>query len=58
MKRTKNLNTIVIYGATGYVINDFEPTKSPRFELYRISTKKSIKKYKNPYGFDEYMLKI
>ena len=58
MARTKNLNIIVTYGDTGYIINDFGPTKSTRFELYYIPTKKSIKKSNNPYDFDEYMLEI
>ena len=56
--RIKNLNVVVAYGDIGYVINDFGPTKSPRFELYHIPTKKSIKKSNNLYDFDEYMLKI
>lgn len=58
MPRVKNLNIVVAYGAIGYVINDFGPTKSPRFELYHIPTKKSIKKSNNPYDFDEYINKI
>lgn len=58
MARTKNLNIVVTYGNTGYVINDFGPDKSPRFELYHIYDKKSIKKSNNPYDFDEYMVKI
>lgn len=58
MARTKNLNTVVAYGETGYIINDLEPDKSPRFELYHIYDKKSIKKSDNPWDFDGYMLKI
>lgn len=58
MARTKNLNIVVDYGNTGYVINDFGPDKSPRFELYHIYNKKSIKKSDNPRDFDEYMAKI
>ena len=58
MARTKNLNIVVTYGDTGYVINDFGPDKSPRFELYHIYDKKSIKKSNNPYDFDEYMMKV
>ena len=54
----KNLNIVVAYGETGYVINDFGPDKSPRFELYHIYDKKSIKKSDNPWDFDDYMLKI
>ena len=58
MARTKNLNIVVAYGNTGYVINDFGQDKSPRFELYHIPDKKSIKKSDNPRDFDEYMTKI
>lgn len=58
MARTKNLNIVLTYGDTGYVINDFGPDKSPRFELYHIYDKKSIKKSNNPYDFDEYMVKV
>lgn len=58
MPRVKNLNIVVTYGETGYIINDFGPDKSPRFELYHIPTKKSIKKSNNPYDFDEYMMKV
>ena len=58
MARTKILNIAVSYGDTGYVVNDFGPNKSPRFELYHIPNKKSIKKSNNPYDFDEYMAKI
>ena len=58
MARTKNLNTVVAYGETGYVINDLGLGKSPRFELYHIYDKKSIKKSDNPWDFDDYMLKI
>ena len=58
MPRVKNLNIVTTYGDTGYVINDFGPDKSPRFELYYIPDKKSIKKSNNPWDFDEYMGKI
>lgn len=58
MSRVKNLNVAVTYGETGYIINDLGPNKSPRFELYHIPTKKSIKKSNNPLDFDEYMDKI
>lgn len=43
MPRVKNLNIVTTYGETGYVINDLGQDKSPRFELYHIPTKKSIK---------------
>lgn len=58
MSRSKKLNIVIIYGKSGYVVNDFGVNKSPRFELYHIPTKKSIKKSNNPYDFDEYILKI
>lgn len=58
MARTKNLNTVVVYEGTGYIINDLGPDKSPRFELYHIYDKKSIKKSDNPWDFDDYMTKI
>ena len=58
MSRVKNLNIVVIYGETGYIINDLSQNKSPRFELYHIQSKKSIKKSNNPLDFDEYMDKI
>lgn len=58
MPRVKNLNIVVAYGETGYVINDLGKYKSPRFELYHIPAKKLIKKSDNPYDFDEYMNKI
>ena len=54
----KKLNIVISYGTTGYVINDLGINKSPRFELYHIPTKKSIKKSNNPWDFDEYMNKI
>lgn len=58
LARTKSLNIVVSYSDTGYVVNDLGVDKSPRFELYHIPTKKSIKKSNNPIDFDEYMRKI
>lgn len=58
MPRVKNLNIVTTYGKTGYIINDLGPDKSPRFELYHIPDKKSIKKSNNPIDFDEYMAKV
>lgn len=58
MPRVKNLNIVTTYGNMGYVINDLGKNKSPRFELYYIPTKKSIKKSDNPYDFDEYIIKV
>ena len=56
MGRKKNLNIVVSYGSTGMVINDFGPGKSPRFELYDLINKISIKKSNNPYDFDKIIL--
>ena len=56
MPRTKNLNIVVSYGDSGYVVNDLGQEKSPRFELYHLPTKKSIKKSNNPIDFDEYVI--
>lgn len=58
MPRTKFLHMIVSYGDSGYVVNDLGEGKSPRFELYHIPTKKSIKKSNNPIDFDEYIDKV
>lgn len=58
MPRVKNLNIVVTYGETGYIINDFGQNKSPRFELYHIPDKKSIKKSDNSIDFDNYITKI
>ena len=49
---------MVIYGETGYIINNLAPNKSPKFELCHILTKKSIEKSNNLIDFDEYMNKI
>ena len=43
MPRVENLNIVTTYGETGYIINDLGQNKSPRFELYYIPTRKSIK---------------
>ena len=58
MARTKSINIVVTYGNTGYVVNDFGIGKNPRFELYHIPSKKSIKKSNNPNDFEEYIWKI
>ena len=58
MPRTKSLHIVVSYGDTGYVVNDLGEGKSPRFELYHIFDKKSIKKSNNPLDFDEILWKI
>ena len=52
MPKTKNLNIVVSYGKTGYVINDLGSEKSPRLELYYTPDKKTVKKSNNPLDFD------
>lgn len=58
MPRTKNLNIVVQYGETGYIINDLGTDKSPRFKLYYIPNKKIIKKSNNPLDFDDVIWKV
>lgn len=58
MPRVKQLEILVRYGDTGYVVNDLGIGKSPRYELYNINEKKSIKKSDNPLSFDDFMEKI
>lgn len=57
MARIKNLNIVVTYEGTHYVVNDKGIDKNPRFELYDLSTKQTIKKSNNPTDFDEYVYK-
>ena len=55
MARTKQLNLVVRFSGTPYVINDLGPGKSPRFELYNEKTKTVVQKSNNPLTFDKYM---
>lgn len=57
MARTKQLNLVLRFDETPYVINDLGPTKSPRFELYNESTKTVESKSDNPRDFDELVWK-
>ena len=57
MARTKNLNIVVTYEDTPYVVNDKGADKNPRFELYNLFSKQVIKKSNNPTDFDEYVYK-
>lgn len=52
MSRTKQLNLVVRFGGTPYVINDLGFGKSPRFELYNETTKTVEAKTDNPRDFD------
>lgn len=58
MARTKNLNIVVTYENTPYVVNDKGADKDPRFELYNLSLKQIIKKSNDPTDFDEVINKI
>ena len=57
MARTKQLNLVVRFIGTPYVINDLGPGKSPRFELYNESTKAIEAKSNNPRDFDKLVWK-
>lgn len=52
MARTKQLNIVLRFGGTHYVINDLGFSKSPRFELYNEATKAVEAKSNNPRDFD------
>ena len=58
MGRTKKLNIVVTYGNTEYVVNDLGQDKSPRFELYNLSTKTIKSKSDNPNDFYDIIEKI
>ena len=57
MARTKQLNLVVRFGETPYVINDLGFDKSPRFELYNEATKAVEAKADNPRDFDNIVWK-
>lgn len=57
MARTKQLNLVVRFIGTPYVINDLGPGKSPRFELYNESTKNVEAKSDTPRDFDNFVWK-
>lgn len=53
MARTKQLNTVLTYVGTPYVVNDLSEAKSPRFELYNTETHSVKLKSNNPLDFDK-----
>lgn len=53
MARTKQLNTVLTYVGTPYVVNDLGEAKSPRFELYNTETRSVKLKSNNPLDFDK-----
>lgn len=57
MARTKQLNLVIRFGETPYVINDLGFGKSPRFELYNEATKAVEAKSDNPRDFDNVVWK-
>lgn len=57
MAKTKQLNLVVRFGGTSYVINDLGFGKSPRFELYNETTKTVEAKADNPIDFDNIVWK-
>lgn len=57
MARTKQLNLVVRFSGTPYVINDLGHNKSPRFELYNEATKAVEAKSDNPRDFDNIVWK-
>lgn len=57
MARTKQLNLVLRFGGTPYVINDLGHSKSPRFELYNEATKAVEAKSDNPRDFDSIVWK-
>lgn len=57
MARTKQLNLVVRFNGTPYVINDLGLGKSPRFELYNETTKAVEAKSDNPRDFDNIVWK-
>lgn len=57
MARTKQLNLVVRFSETPYVINDLGFGKSPRFELYNETTKTVEAKTDNPRDFDNIVWK-
>lgn len=57
MAKTKQLNIVVRFGGTSYVINDLGFGKSPRFELYNETTKTVEAKSDNPRDFDNIVWK-
>lgn len=57
MAKTKQLNLVIRFGGTPYVINDLGFSKSPRFELCNEITKAVEAKSDNPRDFDSIVWK-
>ena len=57
MPRIKQLNLVLRFGGTPYVINDLGFGKSPRFELYNETAKAGEAKSDNPRDFDNIVWK-
>ncbi len=55
MARTKELNIVVQYGYTGWIVNDKGQSVSPRFELYNTKTKETLDKGNDPMKFDRHI---
>lgn len=55
MARTKQVNTILTYVGTPYVVNDLGEAKSPRFELYNTEAHSVKLKSNNPLDFDKFI---
>lgn len=55
MARTKELNIVVQYGNTGWVVNDKGQSVSPRFELYNTKTRETLDKGNDPTKFDKHI---
>ena len=58
MARTKELNIVVQYGDTGWVVNDRGQSGSPRFELYNTKTRETLEKVNDPMKFDRHIKKM
>lgn len=52
MAKTKQLNIVVTFMGTPYVINDLGFGKTPRFELYDQTSRQVKSKSNNPKDFD------
>lgn len=52
MARTKQLNIVVTFMGTPYVINDLGFGKTPRFELHNQTSQQVESKSNNPKDFD------
>lgn len=53
MARTKQLNAVVTYVGTPYIVNDLGESKSPRFELYDTAAHSVKSRSNNPLDFEK-----